>query len=262
MATNDSLLDLDRSTTSLSEDTEDFSKLPQTLDPFPETIPPQTYHIQHDGWHKGVRIWALGSVGPSTGNIEESSLVSDSKDDLFNDAESQVTLTRGMSYKASGSSEDQEKEGKKKYPIIDPSRIPASYYIKRSKTSKYVLFQGPGPDDECAWAKRLIMIDGEGLLSRDSKYTHVEGDALARMYAPDPVVSWGTFDRTLEDSNGVTYRLHTKDQIIRFDIVITRISDGVEVAYFDRAVTSVSVLGTLEVKVPLSPESLHLILAA
>lgn len=212
-----------------------------------------------------MRIWVSEPPIVSMESSKEPSVASDGKDGLFDDAESQIALIETMPYKVSGSSKDQEKEGKKKYPVIDPSRVPASYYIKRSKFAKYVMFQGPGPDDECLSAKRLITIDSEGILSRNSKYTQDNGDRSARMYVqdgPDPVVGWRNFDRTLQDFNGITYRLHTKVPTILDDVVITRISDGVEIAYFDRAVTSLSVVGTLEIKVPLSPESLHLILAA
>ncbi|KAG9050553.1 hypothetical protein FS837_004410 [Tulasnella sp. UAMH 9824] len=193
MPKNDSRTYLDQTTTILSVDSEDLAGESQTLGSFPEIIPPRTYHIQHDGWHKGVRIWVLEPPTTSIESSKEPSLVSDSKNDLFNDAESRVPLIQTMPYKASGTSKDKEKERKKKYPVIDPSRVPASYYIKRSKFAKYVMFQGSGPDDECLWAKRLLTIDGEGILSRNSKYTQADGDRSARMYGqdgPDPVISW------------------------------------------------------------------------
>ncbi|KAG9016619.1 hypothetical protein FRB90_002780 [Tulasnella sp. 427] len=148
---------------------------PDAFNPIEGLIAPRRYQIQHDGYMKGARIWIVDSTSnPTSEAIDAPELSYDSKAPLDTDekvdtnvkpeinAESSHSQPSGGQSSTQGSSKCKAKKYQK-FKCIDPSTVPGHYYIKRAKWKMAgTLFEGPGPDDKFAGAKKLIDINGEG----------------------------------------------------------------------------------------------------
>ncbi|KAG8905649.1 hypothetical protein FRB99_008490 [Tulasnella sp. 403] len=137
--------------------------------------------------------------------------------------------------------------------MTDDSRGPPAYCLL-SRGGRYMLYDGPGPSGPGS-SREVLDIKTERCWNTTSTYTEVEGQHRETSMSKE--VWWST-NRVMKDFDGAPYKW-TSSWFDDLDCVRT---DGIPFAHFQKAKFALWKMGELEVKQPVSPELLYLLLGA